>query len=305
MKSVQLKLRPPFDAALSLQFWQRAAREQVDIVDGLTYRRLFFPFGEPLLLQIALDQNVENPSANLTLHGGSGGREVGWAMETARWLLNDDAPLIDFYRKVQDDRPLRELTVQLRGLRPLLSPSVFDTMLFAIVGQQVNVNFAYQCKSAMEERYARKAEINGRLWTAGLEPGDFSGVTVEDLRELKISNSKAKTILGLAEAFQRMDLDRKMLEPLSSKEIEDSLTNLWGIGPWTARYTLVRALGENDVLPIGDAGLRNAIHDLYQTPAKPDAEQIEQRAEGWKPYRSLATYYLWHRKIAAERALGD
>jgi len=300
MTSFTLQLNGPLDADLSLHFWRRATQEEIDIVEGNTYSRLFIIENRPVLLQINLDGTTDKPRAVIGLEGERTESLLGWAMETARWILNDDAPLQKFYAHIAEHAPLiAPLCTALRGLRPLRSPSVFDTMVFAIVGQQVNVSFAYSCKQALEHRYASSATINGRTWTAGLEPTDLAEATIEDLREMKISRSKARTILELAEAFSRLPLERQLLGVLSAEEIEDSLTQLWGIGPWTARYTLMRALGALDVLPIGDSGLRNAVQKIYELEEKPDADSIISIAKAWRPYRGLTTYYLWHRGLVS------
>lgn len=292
--SIELQLTPPFDPELSLAFWMRHPLERVDVVSDGIYRRLFIRPAGPVLLQVSFNGSVDEPSCNIELQGEHTPDDWDWAMELCRWILNDGILLEDFYKQMHKADPaLAKVTHELKGLRPTLSPTLFETLVFAIVGQQVNLNFAYICRAALEDAYAEKATFDGVQWTACLTPEDFVKADVESLRAMKISRNKAVAILELAEVFRTSPLDRNTLAGMDQDEIIDSLTALRGIGRWTAEYALLRAFGAADVLPAGDAGLRNAIHKLYEREEKPQEEEIRRIGEKWRPYRALATFYLW------------
>lgn len=294
MKSISMQLTPPFNPELSLAFWMRHPLERVDIVKDGVYRRLFIRPAGPVLLQVSFTGTVDEPSCEIELQGKYTPEDWSWAMELCRWILNDTVPLGDFYQHVSKTDPaLAKVTRELKGLRPTLSPTLFETLVFAIVGQQVNLNFAYICKAALEDAYAVKTTFNGRQWMAGLTPDNFAKVDTGNLRAMKISRNKAAAILELAEVFRTVPIDHDTLSGMNQTEIIDSLTALKGIGRWTAEYALLRALGATDVLPAGDAGLRNAIHRLYGHEEKPAEDEIRRIGEKWSPYRALATFYLW------------
>ena len=294
MNRIEISLTPPFDMLLSTRIWSRSALEQVDIVENGNYKRAFIRGGRPVLFELHPKGDVDNPSVEMVLNGDIDPEDLAWGMEQARWILNDFAPIKRFYKHAANvDSRLVLLTERFRGLRPLLSPSVFEILVFAIVGQQVNLNFAYQCKTALENRYAGYVEIDGHRWCTGLEPRDFDTASVQEMRELKISRNKALAIIELARAFQMVPIDRTTLSGMSATEIADSLIALRGIGPWTAEYTLIRGLGSVDAFPSGDAGLKNAIKRHYELDHPLDESKIKTFGEKWKPYRSLATWYLW------------
>lgn len=293
LNRIEIQLRPPYDPGLSLSVWLRHPLEQVDRVEDGVYRRLFLREGRPVIVELAPGGTVDKPVCALSLDGDHRPEDLSWAMDLARWILHDDAPVTSFYQHcAATDPPFAAMAARLRGLRPHRAPELFDTLVFAILGQQVNLNFTYICRAALERRFARTVVVKGREWVAGLQPEDLLRADPEELRSMKISTAKARAILELAEAFRAVPLDRETLVLFEADELIEMLTSLRGIGPWTAQYVCLRALGAPDVLPAGDVALQKAIGRLYER-SRPTAAETIVIGERWKPYRSLATWYLW------------
>jgi DNA-3-methyladenine glycosylase II len=80
---------------------------------------------------------------------------------------------------------------------------------------------------------------------------------------------------------------------MSDQEVIERLTQVKGIGRWTAEMFLIFSLGRLDVLPVGDLGLRKGVQRLYSLSELPQKDQIERLAEKWRPYRTVATWYIW------------
>jgi DNA-3-methyladenine glycosylase II len=118
-------------------------------------------------------------------------------------------------------------------------------------------------------------------------------VDPHELRASGMSNRKAATLRALAERFVDGRLDDKTLARLSDEEIEAALTEIPGIGPWTAHGFLIVALDRPDVLLSGDLALRRAVRDAYGFDHMPNEDEMAQIAERWRPYRSLAVSYLF------------
>ncbi|HUX08498.1 MAG TPA: DNA-3-methyladenine glycosylase [Acidobacteriota bacterium] len=245
--------------------------------------------------------DLEQPSCDVTLSGEVCEEDRDWAAETVRWILHDHCPLEDFYSHITAADPSFPLAASARGLRTPLSPTLFETLVFAIVGQQVNLTFAYHCKAALEAGYTRCAIIDGQEYLAALTPEDLDGAQIPDLRAQKISNAKSRAILELAESFRSEPLDRRKLAGKSSEEISALLTSFRGIGPWTAAYSMIKALGTLDVLPCGDAGLQNAVKRWRGMERKPTSDEVHAIGERWGPYKALATFYLWTGLIEQEK----
>ena len=113
------------------------------------------------------------------------------------------------------------------------------------------------------------------------------------LRDAGLSRSKIEYLRNAARAFQKRDYSREGLAGLSDEEVVDLLTEIKGIGKWTAEMYLLFVLERPDVFPLGDLAIRRGITDLYgngETLSRSDMREI---AEQWRPYRSIATRYLW------------
>ena len=94
------------------------------------------------------------------------------------------------------------------------------------------------------------------------------------------------TLIGMIPSIEECD-------KLSDDEIKDKLTNIKGVGPWTVEMFLIFNLGRLDVLPIHDLGVRKGFQIAYKKRNLPTPEQLERFGKKWKPYRTIATLYLW------------
>lgn len=157
----------------------------------------------------------------------------------------------------------------------------FTTLARSIVSQQLSGKAAATIFGRVLQVAAAR---NGRL-----SPARVSALGVEGLRPLGLSQQKANYLLNLA--AQRIPYAK--LATLPDEEVVATLTAVKGVGVWTAQMFLIFALGRPDVLPTGDLGIRNAIHRAYQLPAPPSPAEIESIAQPWRPYASVASWYLW------------
>ena len=141
------------------------------------------------------------------------------------------------------------------------------------------------------------ATISGRVTVAageeGICPASMQRLGEAGLRPLGLSSNKAKAILDLAAHATdgRLPLDR--LGEMTDEQIAQALTAVRGIGIWTAEMFLIFGVGRPDVLPVGDFGLRAGVKDCYKLEDLPGVLRLREIAEPWRPYRSIATWYLW------------
>ena len=124
------------------------------------------------------------------------------------------------------------------------------------------------------------------------KPDDVLKVSVEKLRSVGFSNSKARYVHNVAEAVSSGTLLLNLLEKQSDEEVKKELLKIKGIGPWSAEMFLIFSLKRPDVFSVGDLGLRTAIEKLYGI-KRDNLKKIEKLAETWCPHRSLACRYLW------------
>jgi DNA-3-methyladenine glycosylase II len=108
-----------------------------------------------------------------------------------------------------------------------------------------------------------------------------------------LSRQKQAYILDLARHFVDRKIPTARLQACDDEQIIQSLTQVKGIGRWTAEMFLIFVLNRTDLLPVDDLGLRKGVQLAYGLPDMPAADQLKTRAEIWRPYRSIATWYLW------------
>jgi 3-methyladenine DNA glycosylase/8-oxoguanine DNA glycosylase len=125
------------------------------------------------------------------------------------------------------------------------------------------------------------------------EPQSVLRLSTRRLRGAGLSAAKAKYLLDLARRVNRGDIDLDGIHELDDEQVIASLTQVHGVGRWTAEMFLIFSLGRPDVLPIDDFGLRSGIQLCDGLPTLPTRAAVRQRGDCWKPYRSVATWYLW------------
>lgn len=154
----------------------------------------------------------------------------------------------------------------------------------AILGQQLSVQVA----DKIAERFAACAGCG-----AETTPERVLALSEQQLRQIGLSGAKVKTIHALASFWQEHELSDEAISAMSDEEIVSLLTQVKGIGPWTVKMILIFCLRRPDVLPVEDLGLRMGMRKIYEMPEMPAAKEVEQMAERWRPWRTLATWYCW------------
>ena len=130
------------------------------------------------------------------------------------------------------------------------------------------------------------------LFPAKPKPDEVLAVTIETLRSVGLSNSKANYVRNIAQAVSSGSLPLDQLEKQSDDEVKRELIKIKGIGPWSAEMFLIFSLKRPDIFSVGDLGLRTAIEKLYGI-KRNNLKQIEKLSLTWKPHRSLACRLLW------------
>jgi DNA-3-methyladenine glycosylase II len=159
----------------------------------------------------------------------------------------------------------------------------FGTLVFQVIGQQLSV-------SATRAILARlQASFGGHMPS----PAELLAADPQVLRADGMSTRKGATLRALAERFVDGRLSDEALARMTDDEIEAALTEVPGIGPWTAHGFLIFALDRPDVLLSGDLALRRVVERAYGFDRLPAEDEMVQVAERWRPYRSLAVSYLF------------
>jgi DNA-3-methyladenine glycosylase II len=163
----------------------------------------------------------------------------------------------------------------------VLQPN-FETLARSITFQQLH-------GKAAATIFARVQRAVGRSFTATA----FLKAEPETLRACGLSRQKLASLTDLAEHVVRRQIDFRKLPALDNDAVIKILTQVRGVGSWTAQIFLMFALGRNNVLPAGDFGIRNAVRQAYGLKEMPKAAELEEIARCWHPYCTVASWYLW------------
>ena len=135
-------------------------------------------------------------------------------------------------------------------------------------------------------------------------PAELLALDPVDLKSVGLSRMKVEYLRSLAEHVVSGDLQIDHLDKLSDDEVRAQITASRGLGRWTADMFLLINLERPDILPIGDLGIRSAVQRLYRLDHLPTPREVDAVGEKWRPYRSLASFYLWASTRQAPKPTG-
>lgn len=283
---LRLNYRPPYDFDGLLDFLRTRALEGLEQVDAASYRRAI-DLAAGAWVRVSRWPGSDS-ALRLELHGVPAGhlREV---VQRVRRMFDLDAEPAAIASVLARDPRLAPLLRARPGLRLPSGWDGFEIAVRAVIGQQISVAGArtltqrllQRCGHALPEslqalgfrhRFPRPAEL-----------------LVADLDGLGLTGARQRTLHALAQASVDGRLDFDPTQPLD--HFIERCTALPGIGPWTAHYLALRALGQPDALPSGDLVLQKA---LPNDGSRASAAALASRAEDWRPWRSYAVMHLWH-----------
>ncbi len=261
-----------------LAFHGRDGQSVSERVAGHRLHKAFLCEGRPSVLSLTfLEEAVE-----VSLQGAAGPAAVAKAHGATLRLLGwqgDPSAFESAHPRLARGR---------EGLRVLLTLDPFEALVWAILGQQVNLAFAY----ALRRDLIRLVDLKvGDGLFAHPDAARIAALAVEDLLALRFSRRKAEYLLHAA---AEVASGRLLMEGRATATgLARDLLALRGCGPWTAQYVLMRGLGFRDCVPVGDAGLTLALQRCFQLEARPGPAETQSLMAPFAPHRSLATFHLW------------
>jgi len=264
---------------------------------GDVYRTAVDLDGRPALLEFRLSSDAVAASLETLGEPDDSAPPPGAARRPPLLAVHDYA--VGLLGLGQDAAPFARLARRL-GLGRLVAgrpelrlsqvPSVFDGLLWAIIGQQINFPFACTLKRRLMERTGRPL---GDGFFAPPSPAAVARLEPDDLRPLQYSRQKAEYLVTTARLVARGDLDLGALPGMSATRAERTLLAVRGLGPWSVNYLMMRALGFPDCIPLGDTGVTSGLQTLFRLEERPDTDATRRLMAVFSPYRSLATAHLW------------
>lgn len=202
--------------------------------------------------------------------------------------------LSDFYELANQDNILQPLATKYYGLRMIGIPDLFEAITWAIMGQQINLKFAYTLKKRFIEHFGEKRDYENTSYWLYPTPEKVANLHTDDLRQLQFTSRKAEYVIGAAKELASGRLSKEMLVDIRDpKKQHESFLSLKGVGAWTADYVMMKCLLETTAFPVADVGLHNALKEQLNLVAKPKQDEIIEWAKNWSGWEAYATFYLW------------
>ncbi len=285
---------PPYDFELALCYLQRSNLEIVErVMKGSLVGVYHGPDG---WAQVTLTNagTVDAPKLILSADSPTGEHvhEDYWAAFWTR-RLHLDWDMSPFFAVTDRDPVMAALVRRFRGLRPVTAASVYESLTWGMIGQQINLRFAYQLKGTLVELAGEHIVTpEGSLWGFP-QPKAVAALQYEDLTQRQFSRRKAEYVIDFARLVDGGQLDLSLLSHMDMETAIDFLCRIRGIGRWTAEYGLLRGIGHPDAFPAGDVGLKNAVARFFQMDGQPTEDTLRRISEAWSGWRGWAAFYLW------------
>ena len=291
--AVRVALPKDFDFGWVLGFLAARTVPALEAVGENEYRRSIRLNGQPVTLtmsEVAVEASMARFRGERTLIATSRPTLAPDVLSAAvRRMFDLDADLERFRRLARRDPILAGIVRPRSGIRlpQLLDP--FEGLTRAILGQQVSVAGASTMTDRLVRLFARPAPGGRRAaFLAFPTPADVADAGADRLRSIGLTRARAATLAGAARYIADGSLDLDGLRNASADDAQAALEQLPGIGPWTASYVRMRALGDRDAFPGADLGVIKAL-----AAAGVERRGIVAVAEGWRPWRGYATLHLW------------
>lgn len=267
-------------------------RNYDDIMHRVTETSVTKPFrvGE----RVALLEISQRQAQLLVQFRGGDLIEEATLKEQVIALFDLETDLAPFYERLVADAKLAFMATDFYGLRLIGIPDLFEAICWSIIGQQINLSFAYSLKRRIVELAGEQIAYDGYVFHAFPTPARMASLTVEELRPLQFSGRKAEYLIGVARTFDSGEISKAQLLALSTVEaMVEKLTSLRGVGEWTAHYSLMKSLKIPTSVPYGDVGLYNALFALKGLPKRPSRAELASVFDAFQGWEAYLTLYLW------------
>ncbi|RDZ29630.1 DNA-3-methyladenine glycosylase 2 [Lysobacter silvisoli] len=287
---LRLGYRPPYDFAAMLDFLRGRALPGVEVVDAHSYARVIGtvgtgPIEHPGWLRVSAWPGGEH-ALKLELHGPAPSQLLQ-IINRLRRMFDLDADPGTIADALSVDPRLRPLLQQRPGLRLPSGWDGFEISVRAILGQQVSVAAARTLAARLSQRFGRALETPFAPGLEHLFPTP-EALADADLQQIGVTRARADTVRTVARAL----LDGRV--DFRAERVLDDFVARWvalpGIGPWTAHYIAMRALGHPDAFPADDLVLQKAVPE---DGVRMSAKALTARAESWRPWRAYGVIHTW------------
>ncbi|GAC1549061.1 MAG: hypothetical protein NVS2B17_33880 [Candidatus Velthaea sp.] len=288
VRTLTVPVRTPYRLDLTATALRRLSTNVVDVFDGAVYRRLI---GDPSAVALL---EVTQPAPDALAVRVVGETDMDVAALVAR-MLGANVDLDRFYRVSKKWPWLHAIVQNARGVKSPRYPTLWETIVNAVVFQQVSIHAAAAILRRVIERTVATVQVGGVTIAPFVTPGIIVDADPVFLRALGLSINKVVALRTLGRAVLDGELDESELEPLPTPELVGRLERFKGIGPWTAAVIALRGFGRLDVFPLKDSGVARSLRDLSGSPDLDAAPLLAALGD----QRGMLYYHLLLGRLAA------
>jgi len=290
MSIIHIPVPTEFDFNQNLQFLKRSPREVLHRVEENAVVKLLLLEGEPVLFK------VKDSGKGLSVEFINSAPSPRIKQQVKNYIgewFDLETDITPFYKLARKDDLLKDLVKRHYGYRIIGQPDLFESLVWAVLGQQINLPFAYTLKQRFVENFGERFSWKGQDYFLFPTPQRVVSLCDDDLLPLQFSRQKSKYAVNIAEAFSIGSISKERLKGIPLQKAKEILMSVKGVGNWTANYALMKTFRHPDAFPLEDAGLHNAIKNLRGMKKKPSLDQVKRIFKKYRGWEAYATLYLW------------
>lgn len=289
--STTIPIPDKFSFKETLTFLDRGFDECLYFIsEGVVSKLLTFPDGDGILRVLQKEDVLQIELQKEQVNDGD--------LKRVKTLVSDwfdlNRNIAPFYKLLTKHSTLGHFVKDFYGSRLVGIPDLYEAICWAVIGQQINLTFAHKVKRALVEEYGEQKISGGRVYYTFPTPEKLAKASKKKLRDLKFSRQKIEYLVIISKIFADGGMSKEILRTCDSKDEKIAkLTEIKGIGIWTANYVLMKSMGEMSCITYGDAGLNKAVNRLFDTGSKPDNGKIDEVFKDFAGWESYLNFYLW------------
>lgn len=285
-----IKPKAPFNFELVASLYGRFPTQCVDLYGQGMYTRALKPGKEVCLIKVKSIGTVNQPKLEVDVQLEI--KDADLVKKTVEWITGADEDISSFYKIGLKDEKFSRLIKQLYGLRPPRTPTAFEALIIAITEQQIALPVAITLRKRLVEKLGEQITVDGKIYFTFPTAEALAQAKPEEIRELKFSSKKSEYLVEVSQKVASGEIDLEEMKNWEIEKIIERLTQIRGIGPWTAEYMIVRGMGRYEALPAADIGLRSSLTKFLERKERVTEEEVRKFLEPFGKYKGNAAFYL-------------
>ena len=284
----------PFNFDLCAQIFSSGDKEIRSYANGEFYQVLKLN-GNLVFISITSSGTLEKPELTVEVKSNNPLtlQDKLKAKEIIRYIFNLDFDLCSFYKDIENDPAMHQITSQLYGLKNPTTPTVFESLVDSIVEQQISIKVAITIEHRLAKKFGDQLDIDGKTYFVFPTPQNIAVASISEVQQVGLSMRKAEYIQNAAKLIAEGKLNlEQMKNEKNPDRIISELDEIRGIGVWTAELTMLRGMQKLDALPADDFGIRRVISRYYCQGKPIKTVEAREIAKVWGRWKGLAAYYL-------------